>query len=607
MKKSTTFFLVVLPIIFLVLSSSTTQALVYSSSAIGSTGEDGELFIEEMKIIAGIESSALVKLNLFGGSSPLKVLASEFDDVLSWAFIVSDQAAYADYLLRRPFKAPDNATLLLEIDGSLGTDGSLNQSLRIAQLFDDHYNLELHWAGAASTEKSNYLYVFSSGSTNEQIELLTDEIKGDITSGFAAAIETTAVSESPVKAVFIGEDFRSSTYFRGIYYVDPDAIVEVDGEYTLSTNNLFGSDLEVYNKLGVVKYSILKFRFPYLINALSIEPTPNNVAPQISGKMDWIMQVPWKVRDLTGNFEVVYTMNQAELASSPRVSVNMDYDQQLLNKDGILQMNYEVTNTGTETAENITISYPLGPDFIDMIENSPVIYKLRDDVTIDEEFYSETNATLLIDFGGSLEGFVEDFYVNVTVLVFDGWYRNITDSQLSFWNESATEQIVNYDYKEFDTTGLKIPGTGSITVNATLKSETGLNTILTFLVGYYLSQIDLTTYIMNGDMDGLITDYGEALWNGIAYSVAAIQATLYEEQTLFDPNLQDFEYIERTVGSLGHEHTEYFLEAVIPSLAPDETVHLSWALENVTSQSMEFGVMRGEEIEGSDAVKLITR
>ena len=167
MKKSTTFFLVVLPIIFLVLSSSTTQALVYSSSAIGSTGEDGELFIEEMKIIAGIESSALVKLNLFGGSSPLKVLASEFDDVLSWAFIVSDQAAYADYLLRRPFKAPDNATLLLEIDGSLGTDGSLNQSLRIAQLFDDHYNLELHWAGAASTEKSNYLYVFSSGSTNE--------------------------------------------------------------------------------------------------------------------------------------------------------------------------------------------------------------------------------------------------------------------------------------------------------------------------------------------------------------------------------------------------------------------------------------------------------
>jgi len=314
----------------------------------------------------------------------------------------------------------------------------------------------------------------------------------------------------------------------------------------------------------------------------------------------------WKLRDLTGNFEVVYTMNQAELASSPRVSVNMDYDQQLLNEDGILQMNYEVTNTGTETAENITISYPLGPDFIDMIVNSPTIYKLRDDVTIDEDFYSEVNATLLIDFGGTLEGVVDDFYVNVTVLVFDGWYRNITDGQLSFWNESATEQIVNFDYIEFDT-GPDLPGTGSITVNATLKSETGLNTILTFLVAYYLSQIDLTEYIIAGDLDSLIYDYGEALWNGIAYSVLAIQATLYEEQTLFDPDLQDFEYVERTVGPVGQEHTEYFLEAVIPSLGPNETVFLSWALENVTSQSMEFGVMRGEEVEGSDAVKLITR
>jgi len=303
---------------------------------------------------------------------------------------------------------------------------------------------------------------------------------------------------------------------------------------------------------------------------------------------------------------VVYTVNHEELASTPRVSVNMEYDQELLNTEGTLQMEYNVTNTGTETANNITISYPLGPDFVDMITNSPILFKLRDDVTIDEEFYSTVNATLNIEYGGSLAGLVENFSVDVEVLVFDGWYRNITDNSLSFWNESMKEVIVNYDFQEFSTEEFGIPGNGTVMVNATLKSDEGLNTILVWLVYYYLNKTDLTEYILDGNFDQLVVDYGDALWRGIEMSVLAIQATLYEEQTLFDPNLQDFQYVERIVGPRGYEHTEYFLEAVIPSLAPNESVTLSWAIENITSMDMEFGVMRGEEIPGSSAVKLIT-
>jgi len=279
-------------LIVLFLSGSATQAMVSSSNLI-ETNTVFDYFVEEMTVIAGIDESALVKLHLLGGDSPLKVSSTLFDDVKSWGFIVSDQQDYASYLLRRPFKAPDNATLVLEMDSSLGQDGSLNASLDIAALFDAHYDIELHWAGAAATKEGNYVYVFSSGSGVAQIEALVNEIKTDVTTGFADAIETAAVVDSPVKAVFIGEERRNEVVsFRGVYYVDPDAIAELDGEYTLSTNSIFGKDLGVYSKLGVEKYSVLKFRFPYLINAKAINPMPNNVAPQISGKMDWYMQLP---------------------------------------------------------------------------------------------------------------------------------------------------------------------------------------------------------------------------------------------------------------------------------------------------------------------------
>ncbi len=596
-------------VLLLVLSSSATQAIISSYSI--NTGQDmktrPDYFYEEMKIIAGIDNAALIKLHLFGGMSPLHIDSPLFNDVESWAFVISDQQNYAPYLLRRPFKAPDNATLMLEMKGILGQDKSLNESLAIARAFGIHYGLDFHWAGAAATKTGSFLYVFSSGSSDIQIETLVTEIKDDVTNGFASAINPTTVVESPVKAIFIGEDYkgRQTISYRGIYYVDPQAITTANDVYTLSTQNIFGQDLTVYKALGIQRYSVLKFRFPYLINAKSILPRTDNVAPQISGKMDWYMQLPWRPHDVTGNFEVTYTVNNEQFASTPRVSVNMGYNQELLNKDGILEMDYNVTNTGTETANNITISYPLGSDFLDMIKNSPTLPVLRDDVTIDENFTAKVNATLDIDFSGTLVN-VTDFHINVEVFEFDGWYRNKTDNSLAFWNESLTEQIVNYEYQSFPTDKWGIPGTGTITVSATLKSDQGLNTILTWLVAYYLSQTNLTNYIITGDFDSLINDYGTALWQGVEMAYLAIIATLYRQQTLFDPNFQDFHIVTRTIGDVGFEHNETFLETTIPSLAPGETVNLKWAIENVTSESMEFGVIRGETINGTDAFRLIT-
>ena len=60
-------------------------------------------------------------------------------------------------------------------------------------------------------------------------------------------------------------------------------------------------------------------------------------------------------------------------------------------------MAYDIINTGNEDAENILISYPLGPDFMKLLSNRPVLPRLRDDVSINETIQTNTTVTIDVD------------------------------------------------------------------------------------------------------------------------------------------------------------------------------------------------------------------
>ncbi|MHA1445580.1 MAG: hypothetical protein ACTSSN_02725 [Candidatus Heimdallarchaeaceae archaeon] len=137
-----------LTVILLTMSGSVTQAQLVADQSVLDISALNPVFVEEMRIIAGIDSAAVIELDLIGGAMPAIDSNPLFSAVKNWAFIASDQSGYQDYILRRPFKSPDNATLLLDIDSSLGIDGSLIRAVEIALLFNAAYGTNLMWSRA---------------------------------------------------------------------------------------------------------------------------------------------------------------------------------------------------------------------------------------------------------------------------------------------------------------------------------------------------------------------------------------------------------------------------------------------------------------------------
>ena len=580
-----------LTFILLTMSGSISQAAISTINSNLETQAMNPVFVEEMRVTAAIDDAAVVALDLVGGDLPVLASNPLFAHVKSWGLIASDQANYADYVLRRPFKAPDNATLLLEMNGGITPEDSLVQAVQVALLFDAEYGLDLMWTRAEALPGGSYLYYFTGGMSVGIFTTLVNQIQDDVPEGLVSAIDATDVNTSPVKCILIGtlvvEDLI--TPIRGIYYVDTDAITGTTN-FTLSTNNLFGEPL--VPAIGPLVYSTLKFRFPYTINPLSITPPADNFAPQITGKMDWNLNSPWMLASLGTNYEVVYNINHAELASSPRVSVNMAYDQDMLNNDGRLQMDYIVTNTGTEPATNVDISYPLGPDFLNFLATKPNLYQLRDDVTITDSYTNVIHGTVVMQFDGVLFPDVSypDMVYEQDFLVLDEWYQNTTDMSMIDINPSTAgvDVVVKSDMITYDIAGQL----GDVTTSVKLYSPNGIPTALINFCTSYLAPIDLPASNPTNVIDTFLA-YTDSIVDAAQDTADYLFNLLYTEKSIFDPDLMDFSFSSRNIGEIGDVdyRQEIFLNTTIPYLDIGESINVSWALDNIPAKDMHFGMM----------------
>ncbi len=587
-----------LTIILLTMSGSFTQAQMASSQINQTTLLDPDIFIEDMKIVAGIDAAALIEMILIG--NPLPAIASNplFINVESWLFVASDQDNYVPYMLRRPLRAPENATLMLEMKGSLGADTSLERAVQIALLFVGAYDVGLRWARAEVLPNGNYLYYFTGGMENTLFNTLITEIKGDVTSGFASLLDAATVSASPVKAVVIGETIFEGFVVpvRGVYFIDPAAIAGTS-DFTLSTDNIFDST-PVAPMIGLKKFSSLRFRFPYTINPISIDPRPNNFAPQISGKMDWVLKSPWSPTRPAGNYEVVYNIDHTTLASTPRVAVNMAYNQTMLNEDGRLQMDYFVENTGTEDAQNIDITFPVSADFLNFINNLPLMPVLKPDIIVDDTFYTEINATITLNFSGDLFLGQAPITYTQTVLVLDGWYLNTSDGTYVDWDPLLTDIIVKTDSEPYSASGF----TGTVDVEAHIThnaGEVGLSNILINEVTNFLAPIDLSTYTINTilDVPGAITamynDYTTEAWAAVDSAGQVLYDLIYDEIEIFVIDWMNFGYSIDEMGEVGDTTIidQVLINCTIPYLAAGDNTTVSWAMYNIPSYATRYGIM----------------
>ncbi len=551
-------------------------------------------YYEGLSIVAGIDTAALVNLNIVGGASAERVSGASFDQVKNWIFVLSDQEDYADYMQRRPFRAPDNATLLLQVPN---TSTGVAIALEVAEQFAAHYDVNL-WIAGMRTLPDSYVFTFNGGMNNSAFQTLLDEMTDDLDDGFITAIDKSKVTNAPVKAVIVG---GGDYAIRSIMYVDDNAIT---GSYSLTSANLFGGAIEASENPALDKYSVVSVRFPYTITPSVITPMPDNVAPQITGKMDWVLQYPHNIMRADLDFVITFDIDHAALVSSPRVSVNMQYDHDLLNDEGILEMEYELKNTGTQAAENILISYPLGPYFMEVLENKPILPRLKDNIEVNESIHTVTNVSVSITYTGPLFNDYEDQEYEQEMLALTGWYTYKDNGSWVDWDEAATDPIVKSDSRTINVYGLE----GTVTVAITLHNPDGTSKILVAKAQEFLEDINLTDYAYT-DLPDVFDDYKEALVDTMEEAALELYLLLYTNQTLFDPVWNDFELVTRVVGEPGYEQVEYFLEAEVAHLDINEELVISWSLENITAPWMTFGVMRSDwynEIDGSNGIELIT-
>ncbi len=574
-------------VILLTLSGTITQAQLSSSQYKSNINVVIPIYIEEMNIIAGNDAAALVELILVGEGAPSIASDPLFANVENWLFIASDQADYLPYLDRRPLKSPDNATLIVEIDGALGEAGSLAEALDIAMLFAAYYDVVLYWARAEKLGNNNYLYYFTGGMEETIFTTLITEIQTDVGTGFASLLSASVVSAAPVKAVVIGEGLVEAEIrpVRGVFYVDDTAITGTD-KYVLATENLFGANVVAKNNIPL-SVSTLKFKFPYTINTLAITPDTDNFAPHITGKMDWLLDSPWMGPPRpASNYNVTYEINNAALTSSPRVSVNMAYDQDMLNIGGRLQMDYEVKNTGTENATDIVISYQVGEDIVSLINDDITMPAIRDDVYLDESAHIEFDATINIDVTETLEDVLSDTYYNQIVLVLDGWYRWVANDSLVDFMPGITsaevrEQTQSVVYGMYS---------GDIITSINVHSASNLSRILVSTATSFLAPIDIIDYISNPS--ALYAAYETELWNSISDAGNQLYDLIYENKPIFNQDLLNFTLEQIPVGVIDSViQYDNYLTTTIPSLEVGEIANVSWAIDDIPSTAIEFGAM----------------
>ncbi len=529
--------LIGITLILLTMSSTVTQAHI-SSQNTGITLDVDPIFIEEMNIIAGKDSAALVQLIVLGESAPTIASNSLFASVENWLFIASDQANYLPYLNRRPFRAADNATLILEIDGALGATGSLAKAVQISILFSTYYDVGLFWSGADKLLNNNYIYYFTGGMESAIFYTLITEIKTDVGTGFASLLDPATVSGAPVKAVVIGEGFIEGRILpvRGVFYVDATAITGTSN-YTMSTDTLFGTP--VVAKTDSI-YSTLKFKFPYTINPIEISPSTDNFAPQITGKMDWLLKTPWTSTKPAQDYYVIFNINHAELISAPRVSVNMAYDQDMLNNDGRLQMDYVVENTGTEDATDIVISYQVGEDIVNLINDDITMPAIKPEIYLDESAHIEFDATVTLAVDGNLDTVLPSDTYNQVVLVLEGWYRWVANGSLVDFNPGLTDVELDSDSVEI-VVGLE---SSTVAMTVDLHCVNGTSNILVATAQSVLDEINILEYTPL-TISGIFEDYKAKLAEGVKTAGELLKILIYYDKQIFNQDLTDFELISK--------------------------------------------------------------
>ena len=615
MQKMSNYYLglLAMTLVLLITSSPVAASTTLTSPVVSPDALDTSFSIEYLDVTAGIGNAAMVSLMIYGGSAtyPAGVNpdADGFSQAKSWVLYGVDQSDYATYLNRAPIQAPQNLTLIISYPKTMTLADAFVKADAAKGAVETEYSTTMFLTLVNSVNSYRFVYV----SNSDVLANLAADVEAFSSGGMDDLLMASTITGAPVKAAGIGATTLYSgdkIAFHGAFWVDASAITTSGTSMTLSTMNIFGSDVNAASGYGL---SRVRFNIPYPISPSSITPATSNPLPHVTGRMIWDLRHPiadYSLGNGADNYQVTYEVGMS--TQFPMVENKLTINQTKLNQDGTLEFNYNLTNIGQAEAKNIKLSFPVGPEFQKIVSKNITMYRLKSGVTLDENIDLSYNISLNYDTSGvpgALLSTVEASLpqLDYTFLNLDGWYTDGTNPL--YLNGSSTNLVL----VDGTVSGSILGQAYSVGVQVAVTSSNGIPTMaeaaINDIILPALSGIDLSQGV------SALSDIGATVKSNMPQVLKKTfnetQRIAYDAVRLFDFNEGDFTAVKRLVGQDDvSAHEEWFLETNVSSLPKGDSQTLKWWVANVpkntdTFQTLSFS--KGQTTEGYTNVTLHSR
>ncbi len=545
------------------------------------------LYTEQVFITASTNQSVLVWGKFMGGSFDISLEnQTAFSNLTRVYLAISMQDDFPNYLKRRPLNVPDGITLNIKYSSNITYSQAISSAMYWKQFVEQELGINLFMSYANSL--ANYYEIVFYAPSFEDIvperfldNLIYPSFPGD---GLDLLFVRNVILNSPLKAFSWGIESKDEGFspFREILYVDPTGL-----KYDATTNSYLFSTTYLFDNMplapsATANFSEIRYNVPYSIKIINLNVLTSNPVPRLTGKFDWILKGHWTSVNIPSEGILLnYTLES--LTTFPNVQVKTWYNSTLLSNQGILTMNYTITNAGQEDAYNVVLRHSLGSRFngsylLDPYGETMRFYELNTNVSIEPAHYSKVTFSYLVD--GTISA-------QKTLAELHGWY--LKNGMMFEWNYSAM-YFVLLDYMD----AFNVRHVFNISTTNGMPNFIYLNLVSL--------KSDIDAMIANGTAISDILDYAKKKSNEVFESLQLyLLDNLYTPITLFKIIPNDFNLVQKS-NSLNE--IEWFLEVVIPVLSPGQSLNISWTLENIPSYNNRLAITTMKIVNDDSAINV---
>ena len=515
------------------------------------------LFQEKMNVIVGKADSVIASLELNGGlvRTPIDLSRSELSYVSQIDCVVVNQSAFSTIWTNPLWKYPDG----LVIKVTLRTQ----DSERVRQIYQFLNNVVLQFynvsMGIFNIHNPNpietILYLVSPITYSQALIIFDAIFKADYEeeNGNSVGIIESMITNSPTIYAF---GFSMVKRFGIITKIIRSAVVAQENKIQVIGNQrLFNLSLALNSPLipnANALVSKFSFMLPFMANVTRVSPKPDNIGGSFTGYFEWVLKHSTTSIYDSFDAEVVYLPFSSEDFFFTRVSVSASYSDFLLENNGILNMTYDVKNTGTDEAYNTSIFFPIPEEVQLFINEGLEIPVLRDDLLVDEVF----NSSITLD----IHYF--SYVFEILILDIQGWYENVTTLSLERWLDNSTLEINEY---------VSIETTNGI-------SEDLYNAVIGRIMPILDANNILNITMYYSTFEPIIT---EQLQFAVEDAYNIVFNEFYENKTIFQFSSPDFHNEANIFGG--------YIECTIPELEVNETKEVYWSITDIPTSADKFG------------------